>query len=144
MSGRLLTNSPPSPLNPQEPARGSHEITLTREIYIERNDFRKEPTKGYYGLVPGKEVTRRPSPCTLCTTHTHPPTRHLPGQAGLKYVGNILCTGFEVNKAGVVTHVKVTVDRERTNKVKGHLTWVAGDGPGVEPTRAEVRWLVGW
>lgn len=59
-------------------------------------------------------------------------------------MGNILCTGFEVNKAGVVTHVKVTVDRERTNKVKGHLTWVAGDGPGVEPTRAEVRWLVGW
>lgn len=66
--GRLLTNSPPSPLNPQEPARGSHEITLTREIYIERNDFRKEPTKGYYGLVPGKEVTRRP-PLVLCTTH---------------------------------------------------------------------------
>ncbi|CAM9882479.1 unnamed protein product, partial [Discosporangium mesarthrocarpum] len=39
---------------PFAPEKGSHKITLTKVVYIDRDDFRLEDSPGYYGLAPGK------------------------------------------------------------------------------------------
>ena len=41
------------------PKEGSRMVPFTREIYIERDDFREDPPEGYYRLSPGKEVRLR-------------------------------------------------------------------------------------
>lgn len=42
--------------NVENPQLGSREISLSREIYIEREDFSENPPKGFKRLSPGKEV----------------------------------------------------------------------------------------
>ena len=42
--------------NPELPERGHRNITFSREVYIEREDFMEEPVKGFHRLVPGGEV----------------------------------------------------------------------------------------
>jgi glutaminyl-tRNA synthetase len=45
--------------HPQDPAFGSRTIELTREIYIERDDFMEDAPKKFFRLAPGKEVRLR-------------------------------------------------------------------------------------
>ncbi|HVC46580.1 MAG TPA: glutamine--tRNA ligase/YqeY domain fusion protein [Terracidiphilus sp.] len=45
--------------NPEDPAAGMRQVPFTREIYIERDDFRETPPPKYYRLSPGKEVRLR-------------------------------------------------------------------------------------
>ncbi len=45
--------------NPEDPSAGTRKIPLSRVIYIERDDFREEPHKKFYRLVPGREVRLR-------------------------------------------------------------------------------------
>jgi len=45
--------------HPQDPAAGSRSIDLTREIYIERDDFMEDAPKKFFRLAPGKEVRLR-------------------------------------------------------------------------------------
>ncbi|OCG31159.1 glutamine--tRNA ligase [Gilliamella sp. Choc3-5] len=47
------------PNHPNRPELGTREATLTREIYIDRADFREEANKNYKRLVLGKEVRLR-------------------------------------------------------------------------------------
>lgn len=42
--------------NPEDEAMGSRQIPFSREIYIERADFREDPPKKYFRLAPGREV----------------------------------------------------------------------------------------
>jgi glutaminyl-tRNA synthetase len=42
--------------NPEDPAMGSRKILFSRELYIERGDFKEDPPKKYFRLSPGKEV----------------------------------------------------------------------------------------
>ena len=42
--------------NPEKPENGSREISLSREIYIEKSDFLEEPVKNFHRLIPGGEV----------------------------------------------------------------------------------------
>jgi glutaminyl-tRNA synthetase len=42
--------------NPEDPSAGFRKIPFSREIYIEKEDFRENPPKGYFRLSPGKEV----------------------------------------------------------------------------------------
>lgn len=42
--------------NPEDPGAGTRKIPFSREIYIERDDFREDPPKKYFRLSPGKEV----------------------------------------------------------------------------------------
>ena len=42
--------------NPEDPGAGTRKIPFSREIYIEREDFREDPPKKYFRLSPGKEV----------------------------------------------------------------------------------------
>ena len=45
--------------NPEDESAGTREVPLTREIYIERDDFMEEPPKGFHRLRPGGEVRLR-------------------------------------------------------------------------------------
>ncbi|MWN31992.1 MULTISPECIES: glutamine--tRNA ligase [unclassified Gilliamella] len=47
------------PNHPNRPELGTREATFTREIYIDRADFREEANKNYKRLVLGKEVRLR-------------------------------------------------------------------------------------
>ena len=42
--------------NPEDPAAGTRAIPFTREIFIERDDFREDPPKKFFRLAPGREV----------------------------------------------------------------------------------------
>ncbi len=42
--------------NPEDPSMGTRKIPFTREIYIERDDFREDPPKKFFRLSPGREV----------------------------------------------------------------------------------------
>ncbi len=42
--------------NPEDQAAGTRKIPFSRELYIEEDDFREDPPKGYFRLSPGKEV----------------------------------------------------------------------------------------
>ena len=45
--------------NPEDPSMGSRQLPFSRELYIERDDFREDPPKGFFRLAPGKEVRLR-------------------------------------------------------------------------------------
>lgn len=42
--------------NPEDPAAGSRSIPFSRELYIERDDFREVPPAKWFRLAPGREV----------------------------------------------------------------------------------------
>ncbi len=93
--------------HPNHPEMGTHKTVLTREIYVEREDFMEEPPKKYFRLYPGNEVR-------------------------LKGAYIIRCDGCEKDADGNVTAVLCTVDMDTRNgteganrKVKGTLHWVS-------------------
>jgi glutaminyl-tRNA synthetase len=45
--------------NPEDPAMGTRKIPFSRVLYIERDDFREVPPKGFFRLSPGREVRLR-------------------------------------------------------------------------------------
>jgi glutaminyl-tRNA synthetase len=42
--------------NPEDPSMGTRKIPFSRVLYIERDDFREIPPKGFFRLTPGGEV----------------------------------------------------------------------------------------
>jgi glutaminyl-tRNA synthetase len=45
--------------NPEDPAAGTRPVRMTRELWIERDDFMEEPPKKFHRLAPGREVRLR-------------------------------------------------------------------------------------
>jgi len=45
--------------NPEDLGAGTRKVPFSRELYIEREDFREEPPKKFYRLAPGREVRLR-------------------------------------------------------------------------------------
>ncbi len=45
--------------NPEDPSAGRRKVPFSRELYIERDDFREDPPKKFYRLAPGREVRLR-------------------------------------------------------------------------------------
>jgi glutaminyl-tRNA synthetase len=45
--------------NPEDPQAGTRPVPFSRELYIEREDFREEPPPKFYRLAPGREVRLR-------------------------------------------------------------------------------------
>jgi len=45
--------------NPEDAAVGARQVPFSRELWIEQEDFREAPPKGYFRLSPGKEVRLR-------------------------------------------------------------------------------------
>ena len=93
--------------NPENPADGTHTITFSRELWIEREDFMEDAPKKYFRLSPGKEVR-------------------------LKNAYIVKCTGCKKDDNGEVVEIYCEYDptsrsgMEGANrKVKGTLHWVS-------------------
>ena len=97
-----------APNHPQQPELGKRPVPLSKELWIEREDFQETPPKGYFRLAPGTEVR-------------------------LRYAYIVRCTGFEKDGAGNVTVVHCSYDpatRSGTpgadqRKVKGNIHWLS-------------------
>jgi glutaminyl-tRNA synthetase len=106
-----------APWHPESPEMGTRKVTLTREVYVEREDFAETPPKGWFRLTPGSEVR-------------------------LRYACLLKCERAVKNERGEVTELRCTWDPDSRGgnpkdgrKVKGTLHWVSAKH-GVE---AEVR-----
>lgn len=95
------------PINQDKPEMGTRKIKFSKVIYVEQEDFMKEPVKKYFRLFPGNEVRLR----------------------GAYFVK---CVGCDEDENGNVTAVHCTYDPESKGgnspdgrKVKGTLHWVS-------------------
>src|SRR6266568_1288666 len=52
--------------NPEDASAGSRKVPFSRVLYIEQDDFREDPPKGYYRLSPGREVRLRSPYLVTC------------------------------------------------------------------------------
>jgi len=97
-----------APNHPQKPELGHRVVPLSRELWIEREDFMEEPVKGYFRLFPGNMVR-------------------------LRYGYVVKCTGVEKDSAGNVSvvHCEYLPDTKSGTpgadsvKVKGNIHWVS-------------------
>ncbi|MGE5237169.1 MAG: glutamine--tRNA ligase/YqeY domain fusion protein [Acidobacteriota bacterium] len=55
------------PSNPEDPAAGTRRVPFSRELWIERDDFRETPPPKYWRLFPGNEVRLRSAYLVTCT-----------------------------------------------------------------------------
>ncbi len=53
--------------NPEDPAAGSRRVPFSRELWIERDDFREVPPPKFFRLSPGVEVRLRGAYLIRCT-----------------------------------------------------------------------------
>ena len=53
--------------NPEDPAAGTRKVPFSRELYIERDDFKEVPPPKFFRLSPGKEVRLRYAFFIKCT-----------------------------------------------------------------------------
>ena len=53
--------------NPEDPSAGTRKVPFSRELFIEREDFREDPPKKFFRLSPGKEVRLRCAYFITCT-----------------------------------------------------------------------------
>jgi glutaminyl-tRNA synthetase len=96
-----------APFSPDDPSFGSRQLHLTREVFIERDDFMEEPVKKWFRLAPGREVR-------------------------LRYGALVTCTDVIKNDAGEVVELRCTWDPESKGgnapdgrRVRGTLHWVS-------------------
>jgi glutaminyl-tRNA synthetase len=89
--------------NPEDPSAGSRVVPFSRVLFMDRDDFREDPPKGYFRLSPGSEVRLRGAPI-------------------------VRCTGIVKDSAGEIVEIRCTHDPEsRTSgrRVKGTIHWVS-------------------
>ncbi len=89
-----------APNHPQKPEMGTRKVPLTREIYIEQEDFMEEAPKKFFRLKPEGEVR-------------------------LRSAGIIKCDEVVKDAAGNVTELRCTFDPDHSRKVKGTIHWVS-------------------
>ncbi len=97
-----------APNHPLKPELGKRTVQLTKELWIEREDFMEEPAKGYFRLFPGNMVR-------------------------LRYGYVVKCTSCEKDASGNVTtvHCEYLPDTKSGTpgsdsvKVKGNIHWVS-------------------
>ncbi|WP_116106582.1 glutamine--tRNA ligase/YqeY domain fusion protein [Lewinella sp. IMCC34191] len=96
--------------NPEDESAGSRELPFSRELYVERSDFRKEPqNRKYYRLAPGKDVRLKSAYIIHCEGHEEDADGN---------VTQINCTYYPDSKSGEDTSGV---------KAKGTLHWVNAD-----------------
>ncbi|MEN6479935.1 MAG: glutamine--tRNA ligase/YqeY domain fusion protein [Anaerolineales bacterium] len=94
--------------NPQDPTAGTRQVPFSRELYIERDDFREQPPKKFFRLSPGAEVRLRYAYLVTCTDIVKDPAT---GE-----VVEVHCTYDPATRGG---------DAPDGRKVKGTLHWVS-------------------
>lgn len=95
-----------APYNSEDPSWGSRKLPLSRELFIERDDFMEQPIKGWFRLSPGAEVR-------------------------LRYACIIRCNEVVKDDAGNVIELRCTWDENSRGgqpqdgrKIKGTIHWV--------------------
>jgi glutaminyl-tRNA synthetase len=103
--------------NPEDASAGTRKVPFSRVLYIEQDDFREDPPKGYFRLSPGREVR-------------------------LRYGYFITCKSVTKNEKGEVVEVHCTYDPATHGgnapdgrKVKSTIHWVSA----ANAVDAEVR-----
>lgn len=103
--------------NPENEADGSHAITFSKNLWIERADFMEDAPNKFFRMSPGKEVR-------------------------LKNAYIVKCTGCTKNTEGNIIEIQAEYDADSKSgmqgadrKVKGTLHWVSAD----HCLKAEVR-----
>ncbi|WOO39172.1 glutamine--tRNA ligase/YqeY domain fusion protein [Anaerocolumna sp. AGMB13020] len=103
--------------NQENEEMGTRMVPFSRELYIDREDFKIEPPKKYFRLFPGNEVR-------------------------LMNAYFVTCTDYVTDENGTVTEVHATYDPETRSgsgfsgrKVKGTIQWVEA----TTSVKAEVR-----
>ncbi len=107
-----------APMHPHHPDMGLRNFILTRELWIEKEDFKPTPQKGFFRLFPGNMVR-------------------------LRYGFVIKCTGFEKNNDGKIIKVlceyypdsKSGTSGSSNYKVKGNIHWLSAE----DSVKCEVR-----
>jgi len=107
-----------APNHPQQPDLGKRAIPLSKELWIEREDFMETPPKGYFRLFPDNSVR-------------------------LRYGYVVKCTGCDKDADGTITAVhcdylpdtKSGTPGADSVKVKGNIHWVSA----AHAYEAEVR-----
>jgi glutaminyl-tRNA synthetase len=94
--------------NPEDDTMGTRKIPFSKEIFIERDDFREDPPKKYFRLAPGKEVRLRYAYIIKCEEVIKDPES---GQ-----ITEIHCTYDKDTRSGTGTSTK---------KVKGTIHWIS-------------------
>jgi len=96
-----------APFSPNDDSFGSRRLHLTREVFIERDDFMEEPMKKWFRLAPGKEVR-------------------------LRYGALVTCNEVIKGEAGNVIELRCSWDPESEGgnapdgrKVRGTIHWVS-------------------
>ena len=89
---------------------GSHPMTFSREVYIERSDFEQDPPKGFHRLSPGVEVRLTFAYIIKCDEAIFKDGK----------VVELRCTYDPESKSASVAHVG-----HATRKVKSALHWVS-------------------
>src|SRR5246127_1518320 len=54
--------------NPEDESAGTRKVPFSKVLYIEEDDFRENPPKGYFRLSPGREVRLRYGYLVTCTS----------------------------------------------------------------------------
>lgn len=103
--------------NPEDETAGTREVSFSKELYIERDDFMENPPKKYFRMTPGQEVR-------------------------LRYAYIVRCTGVDKDENGEITAVHCTYDENSRGgnpsdgrKIKGTIHWVDAN----KHCNAEVR-----
>ncbi len=107
-----------APIHPHHPERGHRTFPISRELWIEQDDFMEVPEKGYFRLFPGSKVR-------------------------LRYGFVVECTGCDKDATGKVIAVhcnyypdsKSGTEGSANYKVKGNIHWVSA----AHAVSAEVR-----
>lgn len=93
--------------NPENEADGTHTITFSKELWIERADFMEDAPKKFFRLAPGREVR-------------------------LKNAYIVKCTGCTKDAEGRITEIQAEYDPESKSgmaganrRVKGTIHWVS-------------------
>ncbi len=103
--------------NPEDASMGTRKAPFSRELYIERDDFREDPPRRFFRLAPGREVR-------------------------LRYACYITCTDVVKDENGEVVELHCTYDPESKGgsspdgrRVQATLHWVSA----AHAVDAEVR-----
>ena len=95
--------------NPEDETAGTHTMTFSKNLWIERDDFMEDAPKKFFRMTPGKEVR-------------------------LKNAYIVMCTGCTKDENGNIIEIQAEYDpisksgMEGANrKVKGTLHWVSAD-----------------
>jgi len=93
--------------NPEDARAGTRKVPFSRVLYIEQDDFREDPPKGYFRLSPGREVR-------------------------LRYAYLVTCTGVVKDASGNIVELRCTYDPATRGgntpdgrKVKSTIHWVS-------------------